>query len=421
MQYLFANNFTGHKLTASTTDWQTSIEIGSGAGELSGASPDKAYILTIFDDENYEIILVTGVSGNTLTVSRGQEGTTRREWPIGTEVECRVTALALSSSLRQAGGRISQVAGSQTTGTSSISLIGDAPGDGSIAVGHSSSAVGNKSLSVGPSSYSNKAFCIAVGSHSRARGNYSASVGYYSESNEPYSMALGPRSKANGEESFSVGYFSESKAKGAQAAGARARADEEQSCAVGTYAVSGKQGAVAVGSGALASIPYTMVSHALPVAPLSPGVPGSGMAGLGRSDTFAALSWRGFSPPAEYAYRHVSQVAIVTDFVDLTTAGAAATVDMPPGTMLFIDRVDVVVTSSDGASGSPVVSVGTSAANDDSILASAAVTKTDPGGRDSHDPIGPDGVSAIHVTVSTAGAGTEYIAKVVAHGYVMEI
>ena len=40
----------------------------------------------------WEIVKVTAVSTNTLTIVRAQEGTTAATWPVGTRIELRLTA-----------------------------------------------------------------------------------------------------------------------------------------------------------------------------------------------------------------------------------------------------------------------------------------------------------------------------------------
>ena len=66
----------GHGFTDPGTDWYLATLIGvTGTTETS-----------------WEIVKVTAVSTNTLTLVRAQEGTTDATWPVGTRIELRLTA-----------------------------------------------------------------------------------------------------------------------------------------------------------------------------------------------------------------------------------------------------------------------------------------------------------------------------------------
>lgn len=60
------------------------------------------YLLTLFarsgaEEYNWEIVKVTAAGGSTLTVTRGQEGTTARDWDADSLVEMRLTAGQVSN------------------------------------------------------------------------------------------------------------------------------------------------------------------------------------------------------------------------------------------------------------------------------------------------------------------------------------
>jgi len=64
------------------------------------------FYLTLVDaSANREIVKVTGISGRWLTISRGQQSTTARSWPIGTLVEQRPTADDMSDIIQREGFR----------------------------------------------------------------------------------------------------------------------------------------------------------------------------------------------------------------------------------------------------------------------------------------------------------------------------
>jgi len=107
MRYGFLNAFKAALAQPLAVD-ATTLELADGGDRLVGASEDYRYRLTLFKteviDSQYvetarEVIDVTGVSGNTLTIVGGLEGTTRpaEGWEVGTKVELRFTAELLAT------------------------------------------------------------------------------------------------------------------------------------------------------------------------------------------------------------------------------------------------------------------------------------------------------------------------------------
>ena len=95
MAYKFINNYET-KLTAQATAAATSITVANAVG-LALAS-GEVYRMTIqnADASLYELVDVTSISGNTLTVQRAKESTTAKAWPIDSIVICGVTAAELA-------------------------------------------------------------------------------------------------------------------------------------------------------------------------------------------------------------------------------------------------------------------------------------------------------------------------------------
>ena len=102
MAYKFINNYET-KLTAQATAAATSITVANASG-LSLAV-GEVYRLTIqnTDASLYELVDVTAISGNTLTIERGKEATTAQAWATGSVVLCGVTAEQLDK-LNSSGG-----------------------------------------------------------------------------------------------------------------------------------------------------------------------------------------------------------------------------------------------------------------------------------------------------------------------------
>lgn len=132
---LFANNAIG-RLNAGITDVATSFVLQAGQGALF-PSPTGGdwFIVTLYEigetgEQNHEIVKCTARTGDTLTVTRAQEGTTGRAFLEGTPVELRVTKGALTdiatNSLNVTTATIGTSSGvlKATTGSVSVATAG---------------------------------------------------------------------------------------------------------------------------------------------------------------------------------------------------------------------------------------------------------------------------------------------------------
>ena len=119
MAYKFINNYET-KLTAQATAAATSITVANASGLSLAAG--EVYRMTIqnADASLYELVDVTAISGNTLTVQRAKESTTAQVWPIDSVVLCSVTAEQLAM-LNNSGGGGGEIELWHVATTSSIS------------------------------------------------------------------------------------------------------------------------------------------------------------------------------------------------------------------------------------------------------------------------------------------------------------
>ena len=126
MAVLFSNNASS-TLASAINSSQTSVTVATGTGTLFPAiSGSDSFYATIVNSSNLlEIVRVTGRSGDTLTVVRGQEGTTARDYAAGDKIELRVTAAGLNSKFDKTGGAI----------TGNVSQTGDYTLSGSAVIG----------------------------------------------------------------------------------------------------------------------------------------------------------------------------------------------------------------------------------------------------------------------------------------------
>lgn len=101
---IFKNNFEV-ALAQPTTTSDTTITIRSGSGfPILGAN--ERVVATIVDAATglqFEIVTVTAVVGNVLTVQRAQEGTAARAWAAGDMLSIRTTAASLTNTVRDFG------------------------------------------------------------------------------------------------------------------------------------------------------------------------------------------------------------------------------------------------------------------------------------------------------------------------------
>ena len=97
MAIKFTNNASG-TLAASITAAATSITLTTGQGALFPAlsAGDYFYATLADSSNNLEIIKVTARTGDSLTATRGQEGTSARAYSAGDKLELRATAAALA-------------------------------------------------------------------------------------------------------------------------------------------------------------------------------------------------------------------------------------------------------------------------------------------------------------------------------------
>jgi hypothetical protein len=442
MRYGFINNFS-QTLAAELAAGATEMTLDGGGSSLSNASADLVYTLTLDDAAGtVEIVHVTGATGNDLTIERGKEGTADAAWPSGTTVEMRVTAGVMGwldvrksdpdtnnvvlggatnesndsyascvivgesaynndstgsnsyeNTIVGAWAGAGQWAESVILGTGADLRFGSSPVYGGVAVGAYSSVRGDsgQSVAVGYSARVNadSPDSVAVGSSARVGFNSpgGSSFGAGAEANAPESVAIGHNANTTGDNSVAVGLDADSRATDGVALGPRSLVVAD--------------GGVALGPGAQCLIPGGLRVHGVPYL----------------SNAIADAS-AGAQPGV--ANRSSSGIVIQTDPLDLTDGAAVVTLDMPTGTMLFIDAIDVVIVSSATPGGAPEIRIGPDDVTPADYLAATPVTATAVGERLTHAPLVADGVTSLRVETATAGTGT-LAAKVVFRGYVMEL
>ena len=98
MPFIFSNNCRGY-LAVQLSSSGTEITVQNGA-PFPTPSGDDFYYLTLVGgspvETSWEVVKVTGKSGNILTVERGIDGTSAQIWPVDTMIEMRLTAAMAS-------------------------------------------------------------------------------------------------------------------------------------------------------------------------------------------------------------------------------------------------------------------------------------------------------------------------------------
>lgn len=98
-QFVFANN-VNTTLASSISSSATTLTLASSANLPSSIPAGEYFVLTLNDAAtrlNYEIVYATAVSGATLTVVRGQEGTSAQAWLLGDFIYSGPTAGQMES------------------------------------------------------------------------------------------------------------------------------------------------------------------------------------------------------------------------------------------------------------------------------------------------------------------------------------
>lgn len=289
--------------------------------------------------------------------------------------------------------------GASTYGVGSVALSGAyVSGENSIGFGDQCSVYSNYSVAFLGSA--NGLHAVSIGQDSNAQAERATALGYDAQANAVDTVCLGSGANANSTKAIAVG--------------AGAAANPPQAIVVGPDASSQAPENIAIGAGATAAPPYSIALGRSALTQMTGGLQINALSYLPATYN---QTGEDAGPPPPVTRQSAFQVIIGTDSLDLASAASEETLAIPDGGLLFIDSIDVVITSASGAGGAPAVEVGATSADPDEFLAAGAVTKTTVGGRDTFEPLSRDGTSSLYVSVATAGTGT-YAAKVIIRGYV---
>ncbi len=115
------NNYS-ETLNGAVTDVATTFTVSNAPTGLT-VTADNPLTLTLDDESNIEVVRVTAISGNDLTVVRGYEGTAQA-WSDGALIECRLTNLTLTEMSSDSGITESMAMTSDGAASSTLSATG---------------------------------------------------------------------------------------------------------------------------------------------------------------------------------------------------------------------------------------------------------------------------------------------------------
>jgi len=103
--FLFTNNASSN-LAGAINNTALTANLSAGTGALfPNPGANQQFALTFHDAAtrvNYEVVYVTGRSGDTITMLRGQEGTVAQNWQAGDLADLLITAGTAQAWLQQA-------------------------------------------------------------------------------------------------------------------------------------------------------------------------------------------------------------------------------------------------------------------------------------------------------------------------------
>ena len=311
---VFTNNAYS-TLAAALAAAGTGAVLATGDGALfaspSGGAIQRIELKDNVDPDIYEIVYLTTRVTDSLTITRAQEGTTARDWDIGTIVAGGVTAQQAkilgqfdndgnargSNAINLQSGRtnvanvasgaratatgydtkasgadsLAEGSGSAATNTQAVALGFNAiasglqavalqsgrnasdraaSGTNAIVIGYSPKASGPGAIAAGDSATATGNNAIAMSYNSAATGDYSISFGINSVASALHAVTIGADATATAEKAVSLGNSADATGIGSTAVGDGAQATSQYAVAVGNASQASALSAVAVGVGA---------------------------------------------------------------------------------------------------------------------------------------------------------------------------
>jgi len=480
MKYVILNNFAqvlAGSLAASTTDAAETMTLNGGGSLLEAAIVNGTAhaLLTLVevnsDNEEiaWEVVEVTGATGNELNILRGQDGTEAVAWASGVPVEMRVTTKLMNAfaftddlppepdlaayyspatDLTVLGGILNDTTWGDLSGpddatnlpkkivitsqdTDSISFTSYNTPNAEALAGPALAIQTNRFGSIGvPLGGVNVGvdtqctdFSVMFGRGGQAGdsdGGVSLGIGNWSGWGN--TMAVG---------SFQYAYdFSCAIGTGWMDYNTVGYADEEYGYSAANYEEGGAYSAMSLSLG--------FVTNANGAWSIGLGARADSNAGNGLrctaisyiSEPYSTFDFNvediGGDPTPWYtqpnATKHAaSQIAVSLPPINLSqSAGTQIDLQLGGDLALFIDSIELVVRSAGDITGSPAISLGTATGTPANVLAATAITDLTQYSRQIETPLIANGVLNLVAEITTAGTGTEGELYVVVKGFAME-
>ena len=369
------SNAVDTTLAAPITDSATTATLTDGSG-LNAPTGGDYELLVLEDSDSIEIVRITARTGNEITITRAQEGTTAKSWPSGARAFSGVTAGTLEAMLVNQTAQANSLLmgnGATTANTSAVGIgyLAEANGNEATAVGgRSAKANAAKATAVGT-------FCLAEAAEGTALGN-SASV----YSTAPAGIAIGGLSQVHGFAGIAVG------------ASANAGGDESISIGFGSAALG--VGSVAIGEYADANRDRVLAISALPAATR-------------------------FPEAVAYWWENVTLHSVITTAALNLKNTQTYLIPLPAGVRFFPEEVGIIVTAASGVTGQPTVQFGIDGAAEEHLDAVATTGLTAAWVRQRFQTLkSGNGVTTLRFEVTAGATGTTLSARIYWRGFALE-
>lgn len=248
---LFSNN-AKTTLAADITNVATTITVATGEGALfSSPAAGQFELITLESTTAVEIVKMTSRTTDTLTVVRGQEGTTGTAFTTGDKVEGRITKGTLVG-LQQPFGSIddqgdAKGANSINIQTARASTANVASGASSIAIGYDTKASAQNSVAISTTASAIGIGAIAIGTNSIASGLNSIALAT-STASATNAVTIGNSATASAQNSVACGHSASATGTYSVSIGEAASGTTTDTISVGRAATSQSVSGIAIGS-----------------------------------------------------------------------------------------------------------------------------------------------------------------------------
>jgi len=323
----------------------TAITVATGDGAKFPVLAGSSYsVVTLTDGTAFEIVRVTAIVGDVLTITRAQEGTAALAWASGTTVSQRLTAGLLAALIDGEGAGLNSV----QVGSGSTAVGGD-----SVSVGKVCTAAGSYGVSVGQSCSVTGFVGLAIGAWATAQGSYTIAIGDNSVAGAGSdAIAIGRSINVSAANGLGIGRASTVSGVGAIAIGEAISATGQTVVAIGSNNSATGLEAICIGKQGSASATYSLAMGTLAFATATRAIAIGERANNTIADTtvircpiMVKKHKYGGVPNIDYSG---AEVVFMSSEQDLTAIGNTVAVSIPPGSIFIPSSAGILVTASNG-------------------------------------------------------------------------